>query len=345
MKVIADYVFIDHMQNFRAITKIIDIDKESIDEKYEITKEDLKDKTEYINLCEYKNKYNSEDDKYIKLIPKEIYKCPFRQGHDIYIFVICDYEGCKYFEKIDRSNYEKKNKLPFNLRFTQQMFIIDPTTERPLGFPRKDQGDPPEKGPYLAGVGTMASIGRGFSNELLAYCLYSNIGISKIITGATPGQFEYTIINNENNIEKLCYDLIATRYITNRITEKNKLIVSYNSKPETGKWNGSGLLIYLDFEKYNKNENENKNDYITKFLKKMGISHSKMISIMTDKNKERLYELGLSNMEYNIGIKSGENMIIKYNENLYLDRRSPSNTNPFLIYEYYLSINKELTQL
>ena len=120
------------------------------------------------------------------------------------------------------------------------------------------------------------------------------------------------------------------------------LIVSYDTKPESGKWNGSGLLIYLDFEKYIENENENKNDYITKFLKKMGISHNKMLSIMTDKNKERLNQLGLSNMEYNIGIKSGENMIIKYNENLYLDRRSPSNTNPFLMYEYYVSINKEI---
>lgn len=345
MKVIVDYVFIDHMQYFRAITKIIDIDKESVNKKYEIKKEDLEDITEYINLCEYKNKYNSEDDKYIKLIPKEIYKCPFRQGP--HVFVICDYEGCKYFEKIDKSNNENENKLPFNLRFTQQMFIIDPNTLRPLGFPKKDQGDPPEKGPYLAGVGTMASVGRGFSNELLANCIYSNIGISKIITGSTPGQFEYSIINNENNMEKLCYDLIASRYITNRISEKNMLIVSYDPKPESGKWNGSGLLIYFDFEKYNENENENhnKNDYIIKFLKKMGIEHSKLMSKMTDNNKERLYELGLNNLEYSIGIKSGENIIIKYNENLYLDRRSPSNTNPFLMYEYYLSINKELTQL
>jgi len=74
----------------------------------------------------------------------------------------------------------------------QEYFLVDPTTQRPLGYPVK--GNPKKKqGDYYCGVGVDNAFGRVVAEEHYLACLRAGIKMSGINGEVAPGQWEFQV--------------------------------------------------------------------------------------------------------------------------------------------------------
>jgi len=115
----------------------------------------------------------------------------------------------------------------------QEYFIIDPKTNKPLGY---DENKP--QGQYYCSVGAENAFGRKIAEEHLLECINYGITISGINAEVAPGQWEYQIGPCEG-IEA-GDNLWMARYLLQKIAETHNVIINIEPKPLSGDWNGSG---------------------------------------------------------------------------------------------------------
>merc|ERR1719198_2167173 len=99
-------------------------------------------------------------------------------------------------------------------------------------MPRRAQG------PYYCSIGTENAYGRPIVEAHYKACLYAGITISGINGEVMPGQWEYQVgpctgIDSGDH-------LWMSRYILTRICEKHGVSVTFDPKPQSGDWNGTG---------------------------------------------------------------------------------------------------------
>lgn len=296
MKQIIEYVWLHNSFIFKSITQLSNKEIDTLNE---------------LPICniEFNNKI-------IELIPYRIFKCPFRKENNI--FVLCNI-----------NNNERNNLLNNNysndtlIEFTQQLYLIDVITNRPLGFPPNEHGDPPKKD-YYCGIGVLSSFGRKYMDEFMNNCIFSNIEIEKINSLVTPGHWQY-------RIKKLkCIDsldnLIASKYILEKVCEKYNLIPNYNNLNKSD-WNKSKLIFKFTRDNMLSNEinvrkyiNALKNDYENKISK--------------------FYKSDLNNYKFTVGANKTDTLLTVNDTctDYIIDNRAESNINPYDIIKNLLEI-------
>lgn len=230
-------------------------------------------------------------------------------------------------EEIFNTNKEQTPKFGIE----QEFFLINPETNKPIGFPVG--GFPEEQGKYYCSVGYNRCFMREFLDEALELLIKIGVPVTGYNMEVCPGQMEIQVC--EEGILAADY-IMLTRYILNRLGEKHKVIIDISSKPVKGDWNGSGC--HVNFSTYDTMKPDNYNvimDYIYKLKK----THKEHIAIYGIDNNERLtgthetsdmntFTYGVGNRNVSIRIPN-ETHRNKYG---YIeDRRPSSSCDPYIV--------------
>jgi glutamine synthetase len=157
----------------------------------------------------------------VMLYPIQIYKHPTLDGN----LVLCETE---IIEPIKNTN--KK----FRFGYEQEYYI----------FPHDAQMDSTNN---YCGNNIGGYIERCISDEHLVSCLKSGVTIGGTNREVGKYQWEFQIDQENDNIQKLCNDVIIARYILIRIAEKYNYKVCFDPKPFDNKA-GSGGHINISFD-------------------------------------------------------------------------------------------------
>ncbi|MEM9419445.1 MAG: glutamine synthetase beta-grasp domain-containing protein [Planctomycetota bacterium] len=121
--------------------------------------------------------------------------------------------------------------------FEQEYAIIDPDTNRPIGFPKG--GYPAPQGQYYCSVGAQNAIGRAMVEEHLDACLEAGLKVEGINAEVMCGQWEFQ--GFAESATQAGDEMWVGRYLLERIGEKYGWAIEYHCKPVAGDWNGSGM--------------------------------------------------------------------------------------------------------
>lgn len=139
--------------------------------------------------------------------------------------------------------------------FEQEYFLIDPETNKPLGFPAN--GYPEPQGPYYCSVGANNAYGREIVEEHLDLCLEAGLNVEGINAEVAAGQWEFQVF--AKGAEAAGDQIWVARYLLDRTAEKYGVAVDYHCKPVSGDWNGSGM--HANFSNTLLRESGKKEDY------------------------------------------------------------------------------------
>jgi len=189
-------------------------------------------------------------DSEVYLVPRAIYKDPFRGGDNI--LVMCDtYEP----PRMNKDGTVTPIKpIPTNTRHAcnevmekakshdpwfgieQEYTLLNAVTKWPLGWPKG--GYPAPQGPYYCSAGAGVSIGRDIPEAHYRCCLNAGLDIGGVNGEVLPSQWEYQI--GPSTGISMGDQLWMSRYIMSRVCEMYNVEVSFDPKPIPGDWNGSG---------------------------------------------------------------------------------------------------------
>ena len=220
----------------------------------------------------------------IHIKPQRLYKNPFGDPHSR--LVLCD----TYWPSGDPhpTNTRARAVEIFNkgldlhpwFGMEQEFFIIDKTTNMPLGFPR--MGYPEPQGPYYCGVGAGNAYGRTYFEEAELNCLNAGINLTGKNFEVAPGQLEFQVFGEGIRVAD---DVMMLRYILARTGEKYGLGVNFEPKPVSGDWNGSGCHTNYS---YTKTREEGGYEWILDAIAKLEVKHDEHIKLYGLGNESRL---------------------------------------------------------
>lgn len=139
--------------------------------------------------------------------------------------------------------------------FEQEYFLVDPETNKPLGFP--ENGFPAPQGPYYCSVGANNAYGREIVEEHLDLCLEAGLNVEGINAEVAAGQWEFQVF--AKGAESAGDQIWVARFLLDRTAEKYGIAVDYHCKPVSGDWNGSGM--HANFSNTLLRESGKKEDY------------------------------------------------------------------------------------
>ena len=139
--------------------------------------------------------------------------------------------------------------------FEQEYAVINPTTNRPIGFPAGGYPDP--QGQYYCSVGARNAVGRDFIEEHLDACLEAGLKVEGINAEVMCGQWEFQTF--AEGAAKAGDIVWVARYLLERIGEKYGYAIDYHPKPVPGDWNGSGM--HANFSNSTLRESGDKTEY------------------------------------------------------------------------------------
>lgn len=120
----------------------------------------------------------------------------------------------------------------------EQEYVIE-SNGAPLGFPK--EGYPGPQGPYYCAVGYKNVAGRDIVEEHLDACLDAGLGVTGINAEVLLGQWEYQVFAKGG--KKAADEMVLSRYLLYRISEKYGVLINIHPKPIQGDWNGSGMHV------------------------------------------------------------------------------------------------------
>jgi glutamine synthetase len=252
---VLEYIWIDAFNGLRSKSKTLSVKK--------LTKINISDIPVWNFDGSSTGQAISTSDSEVLLVPRKIYKDPFRTEYDF--LVLCDcYDKNKnpiqsnnrYSANIifDHENVVK-NKIWYGIE--QEYVMIDSSTNRLLGWSKTTNPEP--QGNYYCGIGANKVFGRNIVDEHYVKCLYSGINISGVNAEVLLGQWEFQVGPCEGI--DAGDQLWVARYILERVAEPHGVIISYDPKPvKDGDWNGSGCHINCSTEQMRNNNNTNNTD-------------------------------------------------------------------------------------
>ena len=104
--------------------------------------------------------------------------------------------------------------------FEQEITLMNPANESPLGFLLRPEG----QGPYYCGVGCIKQIGRYVLEEFEKACMDAGLPLDGVNAEVMPGQWEFQTAAQDPL--KVADDLWVARYILERIGEGKPVIIS-----------------------------------------------------------------------------------------------------------------------
>jgi len=182
----------------------------------------------------------------VYLVPRAIFKDPFRGGNNVMVLAECFDNVMKPAIGNSRATcaavMEKFASLEPWFGIEQEYTLMTETkvgenSTTPIGF-NTDGSEPAAQGPYYCGAGCNVAIGRKVADEHYALCLYAGVKVAGINAEVMPGQWEYQV-GPCQGIE-MGDHLLMSRYIMYRVTEELGMQVTFHPKPREGDWNGAG---------------------------------------------------------------------------------------------------------
>lgn len=271
---IAEYVWIDGIGGLRSKARALKAPPTSV--------ADLPD----WNYDGSSTQQASGNDSEVTIKPQAIYPDPFRGAP--HILVMCDtyYPDGAPHETNQRYDcaivMESARDLKPWFGLEQEYFLMNPKTDKPVGFPEK--GEPEPQGPYYCGVSGGKMYGRDIADAHFKACLHAGIKISGINAEVAPGQWEFQV-GPAVGIEQ--GDMLwMARYLLARIAEMKGLDVNYDPKPVKGNWNGTGC--HANFSTNQMRQEGGYEKYIVPALNKLSKKHKEHIEAYGKGNEERL---------------------------------------------------------
>ena len=218
--------------------------------------------------------------------PKALFNNPFGLPYD-YI-VLCDTylpDGSPLYNNTrivaDMIFNEKLEEEPW-FGLEQEYFLIDPTTNKPLGFDETGK-----QGQYYCSVGCENAFGRKIIDEHFRMCLFAGVKIGGINAEVAPGQWEFQIgpcvgIDAGDH-------LWTARYILQRLGEIHNVKIDLSPKPLKGDWNGSGC--HTNYSTKNMREGtmyKTGLEYIDEAIDKLSKNHQEHMKVYGSGNEERM---------------------------------------------------------
>lgn len=269
--------------------------------------------------------------------PKTLFKNPFGQPYD-YI-VLCDTylpDGSPLYNNtriLADAIFNKKLEEEPWFGLEQEYFLIDPTTNKPLGFDETGK-----QGQYYCSIGCENAFGRKIVDEHFRMCLYAGVKIGGINAEVAPGQWEFQIgpcvgIDAGDH-------LWTARYILQRLGEIHNVKIDLSPKPLKGDWNGSGCHTNYSTKNMREGTDEKTGlNYIDEAIDKLSKNHQEHMKVYGIGNEDRMtgkhetasftvFTDGVANR--GASVRRG-NETIKNKKGYFEDRRPSANCDPYLV--------------
>lgn len=274
--IISEYIFLDNEGTLRSKTR---------------TLFDLEDGValQDIPIWEYdETRICNSTNTYIKLVPKKIYRDPFRKDG---VLVWCG----------PIINLEEG----INIRFRQELLLCDRQTNRPLGANISGIKYKTENITSYCSIGAKITFGRGIMEKFYKYGLNIGLKIENYNSSDNLGQWQY-LINS--------HDLWISRYILNRICEDNDVYMTLKSSPEENYRVKNRLELYYS--------DNNTNDEIN------GLNHIMQMIDILKQNHNKQYPDENFNYNGDIGSLSVPKTTFLKGFGYFIDRRIPGHSEP-----------------
>jgi len=334
-KIIAEYIWVDSENNMRSKNRILSLGEG------DLLDENLYPKWSFDGSSTSKKNNDSYIDHRsdVYLYPIAVYPNPFYNTSSYkYVIVLCatstnhnEYMNCK-------SICEKYEDYEPLFGVEQEYMILDPHNSN-RGYKWMTQDDPRHGHQdvcraYYCSVGGDRSFGREMVDEHMYMSLSAGISICGTNAEVVASQWEYQI--GVCSPMKLCNDLIVSRYILLRLSEKYNCAISFDPKPIPG-WNGSGCHVNFS-TKYTRLPVDGMY-HIINACTSLSKKHPEHMEVYGENNKKRLcakYETSSYDL-FTYGV-ADRNASVRIPQHVsdescgYLeDRRPAANMNPYLV--------------
>ena len=265
------------------------------------------------------------------LLPVRVVRDPERKNAFLVLCEVLNADGTPH-KSNTRSRFEDDSDFWFG--WEQEYTLINPDTNRPMGFPMN--GYPESQGKYYCGVGFGNVQGRDIIEKHLDICLEAGLDITGINFEVMLGQAEYQVLGKGS--KRASDDLWLSRYLLYRITEEYGYKLSFHPKPvKKENFNGSGC--HCNFSNTQMREVGGE-ELFKNICEKLGERHKETMEVYGSDNDLRLtgefetqsidkFSYGVSDRGASIRIPI---MVPFENWKGYLeDRRPSSNCDPYKV--------------
>jgi len=277
-------------------------------------------------------------DSEVYLKPVQIYPDPFRRGKNI--LVLC--EACLPDGKLTpiptntrhacaQVMEAAKEHVPW-FGIEQEFTLMYKDMRTPFGWPKN--GYPRPQGPFYCSVGAENAFGRRIVEAHYRACLYAGLTVSGINGEVLPGQWEYQIGPCEGIDSG---DMMTmSRFILMRVCEDFGICVSFDPKPISGDWNGSGCHTNYSTKAMREEGGYAK---IIEAIEKLGPKHQEHMIVYGVGNERRLtgaHETApIDKFSYGVAHRGASVRIPRQakleGKGYFEDRRPASNMDPYLV--------------
>eukprot|EP00927_Polykrikos_kofoidii_P048980 TRINITY_DN43133_c0_g1_i1.p1 TRINITY_DN43133_c0_g1~~TRINITY_DN43133_c0_g1_i1.p1 ORF type:complete len:522 (-),score=69.16 TRINITY_DN43133_c0_g1_i1:197-1762(-) len=288
--------------------------------------------------------YSGFNDDDVMLVPRRIYRDPFRPGDNF--LVMAD----TFLEAPAGSSQKYGEPTAFNSRFAcdavmtkaaqedpwfgleQEYFLLDCENGWPLGWPVG--GYPGEHDAYYLAVGARKAPGRDVVEAHYAACLYAGVKISGVNGEVAPAQWEFQVGPCEGI--SAGDHLWMARYLLQRVCEEFHVDVTFDPKPVPG-WAGIGL--HTNYSTVSTRTKPGGMMAMESHIERLRAKHSEHMLVYGEGNELRLTGVdcvtSIDTFSHGVGRRDCSIRITRNVANqdcgYYEDRRPAANADPYLV--------------
>jgi len=290
---------------------------------------------------------SGDDGTDVHMVPRRIYRDPFRRGDNILVLTDCYYEAkegsCKDYGSPARFNTRARCEATMALAaemqedpwfgIEQEYYLLDARTGWPLGWPKGSCPGKHKEG-YYCSTGATKAIGRDIVEAHARACLYAGIKFGGINSEEAPAQWEFQVgpLSGVGAAD----DLWMARYILQRVCEIYQVGVTFDPKPVQG-WPGIGC--HTNYSTIATRTKPGGMDAMLEQIQKLRERHKEHLAVYGKGNERRLTgkddtaamkEFSFGVADRSASIRIGRK-VAERDCGYYEDRRPAANMDPYVV--------------